>query len=152
MLQKERIWIVNRFQDLPVQCSARALWMQLLIRKKGTKRKRPMIVTKIDYRHSPVLPIPTTFKLIKNAVILIEWTQLTPEIFMHLLNKETRNVVTNCRKILKTLHCMSNSALLWRCSQTFLCVRNTRSSTVWEICSSNWEISKCNNLFHRPWI
>lgn len=42
------------------------------LEKKGTKRKRPMTVTKIDYRHSPVLPIPTTFKLIKNAVILIE--------------------------------------------------------------------------------
>lgn len=61
-------------------------------------------MTKIYYRHSPVLPIPTTFKLIKNAVILIEWTQLIPEIFMHLLNKKTINaVITNCRKRLKIL-------------------------------------------------
>lgn len=116
-----------RFQDLPVQCSVQALWKQLGVWKKGTKRKKPITMTKIDYRHSPVLPIPTTFKLIKNAVILIEWTQLTPEIFMHLLNKETRNVITSCRKRLKILSIwnMSNSALLWRCSRTFICARST---------------------------
>lgn len=49
-------------------------------------------------RHSPVLPIPATFKLIKDAVVLIEGTQLTPEIFMHLLNRTNVTVISSRRQ------------------------------------------------------
>lgn len=38
-------------------------------------------------RNSPVIPIPTAFKLVKDAIILIKWTQFTPEVFMHLLKE-----------------------------------------------------------------
>ena len=38
-------------------------------------------------RFSPVIPVPTALKLVKDAVVFIEWAQLTPEIFMHLLEE-----------------------------------------------------------------
>lgn len=62
------------------------------------ERQTDITVTRMDGRPSPVLPIPAAFKLVKNAVILIEGAQLIPEIFMHLLNRGTSNVlISNCR-------------------------------------------------------
>ena len=36
---------------------------------------------------SPVIPVPAALKLVKDAVVLIEGAQLTPEIFMHLMGQ-----------------------------------------------------------------
>ena len=42
--------------------------------------------------NSPVIPIPTAFKLVEDAIVLIKWTQLTPEVFMHLLKESNEDV------------------------------------------------------------
>lgn len=50
---------------------------------------------------SPVVPIPAAFKLIEDAIILIEGTQLAPEIFMHLLKENKEETQSYNRQLCK---------------------------------------------------
>lgn len=48
--------------------------------------KHPEEVVVGTGHHNAVVPIPTALKLVEDTIILIERTQFTPEIFMHLIS------------------------------------------------------------------